>query len=103
HPAVWGLALWAGVHALANGNQASLILFGLLGILGLLGPASLDAKRRGALGAEAFARMKADVARTAIPAALVQTGLWRIAGGFILYAALMAGHDWVIGVAPLGG
>jgi len=101
HPAVWGLGLWAGVHVLVNGNQASVIMFGLLGALSLAGPASLDAKRRGELGAEAFALVTAEVARTGIGAALAQAGPKRIVGGIALWAALWAVHEWAFGVAPV--
>lgn len=31
HPVLLGLALWAGLHGVANGDVASLILFGLMG------------------------------------------------------------------------
>ncbi|MBC8339788.1 MAG: NnrU family protein [Rhodospirillales bacterium] len=101
HPVIWGLGLWAGVHILVNGDLASLILFGLLGVLGLAGPASLDAKRRSVLGAEAFEVLKAEVARTALSDALAQAGALRIGGGLALWAGLLAIHEWAVGVAPI--
>ncbi len=102
HPAVWGLGLWAGVHVLANGDQASVILFGLLGLLSLAGPLSLDAKRRRVLGAEAFGQLKVEVARTGTFTALVQAGPWRIGGGLALWVGLLSVHEWAFGVAPVG-
>lgn len=101
HPVIWGLGLWAGVHVLVNGDQASVILFGLLGVLSLAGPFSLDAKRRGVLGAEGFEKMRAEAAETGFRAAVLQAGAWRIGGGLALWAALMAGHEWAFGVAPV--
>ena len=101
HPAIWGLGLWAGAHVLVNGDQASVILFGLLGVLSLAGPLSLDAKRRRVLGVEAFGQLKADVARTAVSTALVQAGPWQIGGGLALWAGLLSAHEWAFGVAPV--
>jgi len=101
HPVIWGLALWAAAHLAANGDLAALILFGTLLALCLAGPKSLDAKRRAWMGEDAFAALVAQTRRPGLAAALAQTGFWRIAGGLIFYAALMAGHEAVIGVAPL--
>ncbi len=101
HPVIWGLGLWAGVHVLANGDLASDILFGLLGALSLAGPVSLDAKRRGVLGAGAFGKMKAEVSYTAFRAAIVQTGPRRIGAGLALWAVPLAIHEWSMGVAPV--
>ena len=46
HPFLWGVALWALVHLIVNGDLASVILFGSLLVLALGGTASIDAKRR---------------------------------------------------------
>ena len=46
HPMLWGLVLWAIGHLLANGDKASLVLFGGLAVYGLL--AMLSANFRGA-------------------------------------------------------
>jgi uncharacterized membrane protein len=46
HPFLWGVALWALVHLVVNGDLASLILFGSLLVLSLAGTAAIDAKRR---------------------------------------------------------
>ena len=47
HPMLWGLTLWSVGHLLANGDLASIVLFGGLGVYALLGMAS--ANMRGAL------------------------------------------------------
>jgi len=101
HPAIWGLVLWSASHIPINGDAAGLILFGLLSVLGLSGPMSLDAKRRRALGNEAWRQMHAEVRQTPWPAALAQMGLMRPGLGLALYAVLFSLHDMVIGVAPL--
>lgn len=96
HPLMAGLALWAAVHIPPNGDLASLILFGLLLVLSLLGMANADAKARARLG-------------EAVWAARVRTGPvdWRGIGAgraiaaLALYAGLIAGHPYVLGVSPL--
>lgn len=100
HPVIWGLGLWSGIHVLANGDLASLILFGLLSVLGLTGPKSLENKRRSALGADAFEHMKFEIAGTPIAAAMAQAGIGRIIGGLALWAALLLVHEWAVGVPP---
>lgn len=52
HPVMWGIGLWALVHLLANGDQASIILFGGLAILAFGGMLAIDAKRAERLGAQ---------------------------------------------------
>jgi hypothetical protein len=47
HPLLLALALWAGVHALANGDLAHLLLFGGFALLGMR---ALDRHRRRLLG-----------------------------------------------------
>ncbi len=36
HPMLWGMVIWAGAHLLVNGDVASLILFGGLGLWALV-------------------------------------------------------------------
>jgi len=36
HPMLWGTVVWAGSHLLVNGDQASVLLFGVLGLWALL-------------------------------------------------------------------
>jgi uncharacterized membrane protein len=46
HPMLWGVTLWGLGHLLANGDMASVILFGSLAVYSLLAMVSLN--RRGA-------------------------------------------------------
>ncbi|MEK9753923.1 MAG: NnrU family protein [Rhodospirillaceae bacterium] len=101
HPAIWGLTLWSVAHIPVNGDLAALIVFGLLTLLGLAGPVSLDAERRRSLGADAWAELARRTAATPASAALVQTGWLRILAGLSLYGALLVLHGPVIGVSPL--
>lgn len=108
HPLMWAFILWAGAHLVPNGDLASIILFGLLLGLGLMGPASLDAKRRARLGHEEWKRLAADTSNLPFAAVLAGRaslkgagiGAWRILGGLVLYGLILWGHEWAIGVSP---
>lgn len=109
HPLMAAFALWAGAHLVPNGDAASLILFGLLFVLSLLGPPSLDAKRRAVLGEAEWRRLAG--ATSSLPLAAVLAGrtrldlagigLGRLAAALVLYGLLLLAHPWVIGVSPL--
>ncbi|MBC8158427.1 MAG: NnrU family protein [Alphaproteobacteria bacterium] len=95
HPLIWAFISWAGAHLVPNGDAASAVLFGVLLVLSIGGLFSLDAKARAALGADEWSRL---AAKQAIDWAGV--GLWRVVGGLALYAALLFGHEVVIGISP---
>lgn len=82
HPMLAGVVLWAAVHLLANGDLASLILFGSFGAFGLFDIWS--ANRRGAMRSERVAP-------------LWQDGLLLVAGG-VVYMAILHGHGWLFGM-----
>lgn len=50
HPFLWGVALWAFVHLVINGDVAAALVFGSLLLLAVVGTSSIDAKRRHAFG-----------------------------------------------------
>lgn len=109
HPFLWGVAVWAVGHLLANGDLPSAILFGALLVLALLGGPSIDAKRRKALGAsyEAFVAQTSNVPFAAILAgkqklSLGEIGWWRLLLAVVVWAALLWAHPMLFGVAPLG-
>jgi uncharacterized membrane protein len=105
HPFQWSVVLWASVHILANGDAASLIFFGSLGTLSLVGTFAIDAKKARAMAAawSAFASVTSNVPFAAILAGrnrLVLGELWLPLGvGLIGYALLLWGHVYVSGVA----
>ncbi len=108
HPILWAIAIWAAVHLVANGDMASVIFFG--GILGLslLGMAHLEA-RKGAEPGEAWRRFAAQ--SSFLPLAGIMSGRvkieireigWsRIAAGIMLYLILLFGHRVAIDVPLL--
>lgn len=107
HPFLWAATLWSLVHIPANGDVASLILFGSLLLLALLGTFAIDAKLR----ARDPARWREVAARTSnLPFAALVTGRARLVAtalvrpaivGLLLYAIFLYGHRWLFGVSPL--
>ena len=110
HPFMWGMTLWAGAHLVANGDLASLVLFGSLGALALLGTWLIDRKyalRRGA-DWQRFAAASSNLPLAAILSgrqrfAFTEIGWWRLALALAVYAVLLALHPWLFGGAPLTG
>jgi uncharacterized membrane protein len=109
-PFLWGVALWAAGHLMVNGDVASLILFGSLLFLGVLGTYSIDGKRKRVLGDkwDAFAAKTSAIPFAAIAQGrqslnLGEIGWWRLALAVILWAALVFAHPYLFGVSPLPG
>jgi len=106
HPLLVGIALWASAHMMANGDVASLMLFGALLATCLLGPASIDAKLR-RRAPEDFERLAAvtsiipfaAIAQGRTRFSLSEIGLLRIVAGLGLYAGLYYFHEYFGGVA----
>jgi uncharacterized membrane protein len=108
HPFLWGVAIWAFGHLLANGDAASLILFGSLLALALFGTASIDAKRKRVLGPkwDPFAVITSNVPFLAVAQgrqhlSLREIGWWRIALAVVVWAVLVWAHPYVAGVPAL--
>jgi uncharacterized membrane protein len=108
HPFLWGVALWAAGHLMVNGDLASLLLFGSLLVLAILGTGSIDAKRRRALGEawDAFAAKTSAVPFAAIATgrqslSIGEIGWWRLGMAVIVWGALVFAHPLLFGVSPL--
>jgi uncharacterized membrane protein len=108
HPFLWGIALWALVHIVVNGDLASVILFGSLLVLALGGTASIDAKRRRNFGDDwaRFAQATSSVpfaaiasGRNQLGAALREIGILQPIIGIAIYALLFYFHGRLFGVA----
>ncbi len=82
HPMLWGVTVWAAVHLMANGDLASLILFGTFGAFSLFDMWS--ANRRGA-----------ELTTVSVP-------IWRdlvlVAVGGIVYVGLLHSHAMLFGM-----
>lgn len=108
HPFLWGVAIWALGHLLANGDLPSVILFGSMLALGVFGTASIDAKRKKALGAkwDTFAAQTSNIPFGAIltgrqKLSLREIGWWRLALAVAIWAALVWAHPMLFGVSPM--
>lgn len=106
HPMMWAIGIWALVHIGANGDLASLILFGGMAALALGGTVLIDRRKI----REQPAGWPAVLAQTSnLPLlALLQgrsrpgpAGPWAVAllGGIALYAVLLVLHPYIAGVA----
>lgn len=107
HPFLWAVVLWATVHIIANGDLASVILFGSQGVLALFGTLAIDAKRR-ARDPQGWRKLAA--ATSNVPLAAILTGraklslrslLRPVTIGIALYLLFLYGHRWLFGVSPL--
>ena len=89
HPMLLAIKLWALAHLLANGDLASLLLFGSFLAYAIYDRISV--KSRGALGPLGDAQPDGYLG-----------DMNAVVVGVALYAALlMGGHQWLIGVAPI--
>ncbi len=107
HPAMWGIAVWAFSHLLANGDLSSVIFFSGLLILALGGAAHIDRRRRQSHARE-FARFSAHT--SFIPFGAILTGRsqftvedvrWLPLGAAAAaYLLLLVLHTPIVGVPP---
>lgn len=109
HPFLWGTALWALLHLLANGDQASLLFFGSFLVLALFGTIRIDSRRmrENAPGWGVFLQATSNVPFVAIierrqRLQLGEIGLWRVALALGLYVVFFWLHPWLFGANPLG-
>ena len=112
HPVLWALGSWALVHIPANGDGRSVILFGSLALLALVGTRLIDRRKR-AQNPEFWEALAAETSNLPF-LAMVQgrsrlrgREIWGlpVLGGLALYALLTAVHPLVAGVevpSPFG-
>jgi uncharacterized membrane protein len=80
HPMLWGTVIWAGSHLLVNGDVASVILFGGLGVWALVAMGAIN--RAGPWMRPAAGRgIKGDA--------------MNLAGTLVLYGLIAAVHVWL--------
>lgn len=85
HPMLWGVTLWAALHLLANGDFASMLLFGTFLIYSLYA-------------------MWAQSHRGASPSASVRAfgrDVTMVIAGLVVYALFLYAHEWLFGVAVI--
>ncbi|MDO8860321.1 NnrU family protein [Haliea sp. E1-2-M8] len=105
HPVQWAFLLWAIAHVLANGDVATLILAGTIGLVSGLGMLAIDARRRRAPDTDwqAFYQSTSMIPFAALIAGRARLALgdlnWvAFAAGLALYAAFYLLHGWIAGV-----
>jgi uncharacterized membrane protein len=105
HPIMWAFALWSLSHLVANGDAASIILMGGMGLLALAGTVLIDGKKAKAWGAAwpPFAAVTSNLPLAAIVAgrnrlSLEEIGWWRVLIALVAYAALVPLHRFFAGV-----
>jgi uncharacterized membrane protein len=109
HPFLTGVALWALLHLVGNGDLASLVFFACFAVVAAFGTVSIDAKRRRLMGAAAwapFAARTSIVPFAAIVAgrnqfSLAEIGVWRSLGGLLAYGLALGAHAPLFGVSPV--
>ncbi len=109
HPMLWGFALWAIGHMLANGDQATVILTAGILILSLGGAAAIDAKKSKSLGApyQAFMARTSFVPFVAMAQgraklSWAEIGVARLGLAIVVYIVLVVMHPYVIGRVAIG-
>jgi uncharacterized membrane protein len=110
HPFLWGVAIWAAFHLAANGDEASVVLFGSLLLLSVLGTFSIDAKRKRKMGAQwdAFAARTSNVPFAAVMAGRNRLHIgesfgWRFWVTVVVFLVVLFSHARVIGASPFPG
>ena len=107
---MWGVSLWAGAHLIANGDTASVLMFGGLLSVALFGPLQIDAKHRRSLG-EAWTPLAAQTSWLPFAAAIAgrtrislrEIGWRQPAIALAVYVVTMGVHPFVFGVPPWPG
>ena len=105
HPIMWAVMLWAVSHVLARGDAKSLVFFGGLFLVALLGTLSMDRRKRANPDFGRFASVTSHLPFVAI-AQKRNHLVWREIGwvrpviGLAVFTLFLAAHRWLFGVSP---
>lgn len=110
HPFLWSVMLWSATHLVANGDLASIILFGTFLIVAAIGTVSIDRKRAGRLGTR-WTQYAAETSNVPFAAILTgrtklsfrEIGWWRPVAALVAFGAVVSIHPWLFGAYPLPG
>ncbi len=109
HPLLWAVILWGGLHILATGHLAAVILFGSLALTAALGSVMID--RRHLHGSEpgwgVFFQRSSNLPFLAVlqgrqKLAPAEIGWLRVAGALALYGLVLFAHPLLFGPKPVG-
>lgn len=107
HPFLWGVAIWAAGHLLANGERFAVMLFGALGVMALFGARSIDRKgaARNPEGWAKFAAVTSNIPFAAIVQGRNRLALgemwWRLLIALAAYLGFAMLHGMIIGVPAI--
>ncbi len=110
HPVLWGFAIWAGSHIPPNGDLVSLILFGMLTALSVMGFKLLDFRARRRLGSEQWMEISRCTSIIPFVAVLSNRGKIHVDFAFLSQTFLavvvyvwfvLYGHGLLFGAHPL--
>lgn len=103
HPFLWGVSFWAIAHLLVQGKLSDFLLFGALLLVAVVGPFSIDAKRRRQLADKwlVFQDRTSNVPFMAILSGrqslrIGEIGWWRLLAAVIVYVGVVAVHGGVV-------
>lgn len=109
HPVNVSSSFWALAHCFPNGDVASLLLFGGVGLLGILGSYHID-RRLAAEHGEAWASYAAQTSlwpfagivagKGSLGQALREIGVVRILITVGSFVGVLYSHTWIIGASP---
>ena len=107
HPIQWGIALWALLHLISRGDAASLVFFGGLALLSILGTLLIDARKNRTLGTswQRFASVTSNFPFVAIFQGRNQfrfdeIGWKKVLIGLTVYFVFLFLHPFLFGVRP---
>lgn len=108
HPALWGFALWALGHMIANGDAATVILTAGIVTLAFGGMAGIDARKSRAFP-DTYPAFRARTSNVPFAAMfdgrtrfnVAKVGVVKLALAVAVYLALLFGHRWFIGLSAL--
>ncbi|HTQ75157.1 MAG TPA: NnrU family protein [Burkholderiales bacterium] len=107
HPIQWGIALWALLHVIARGDEASLIFFGGFALLSILGTFLIDARKNRTLGEgwQRFASVTSNFPFAAIAQgrnrfSFDEIGWKKVSIGLAAYFAVLFLHPWLFIARP---
>ena len=97
HPLLVGLALWAALHLLINGDLAHVILFGTLSVFAVFGQRTVDMRKQRVLGPEHWQRLLSETRKACGLQLPSRATVLRIFVGVLVYVLLVALHPAIIG------
>lgn len=101
HPLLVALALWAGTHAMANGDLAHVLLFGGFALFALAGRRVIDRRRQREMGERWYILISEVQKSPCWSTDWSGQDAWRMLAALVLYLSMLCLHPLVIGVAPL--